>query len=413
MQSNGILQNSLYTPARILIIGKPSVLLHSQYLTQIFVSPIAAHDNSLRNKACDFVLQGFLSKGAEETLLCLTSGSDWVDEQNFTVLHKIATGLSMADLEENLLPHLDKIDALDAMGRTALTWAAARADSHAVALLLAHGADPNVLDIQWTNAVSYAAERNHLTCVRLLLEAGAAPDPILPKGVSVGSALNCASRSNCDPLVLKTLLDFGADTEASGVEKITPLIHTARTDNVNFAMLLLEYGADINAATAAGQTALTTAITLNSHNVLRLLLDRWYEYSTCPRLRGPNLLETAALYADIETIKILTATDHFKLKYDKTYNLVDCVKMYTERFDVTDEGIEAFRDLISVLDENPAALKKADELMEAGLVASHIYRDEFDDGAKGDSNSDGQFEDALEKFEALDVAEKGPLVDLS
>ncbi|KAF2248031.1 hypothetical protein BU26DRAFT_428101, partial [Trematosphaeria pertusa] len=82
----------------------------------------------------------------------------------------------MADLEEAIPQHLDEIDALDALGRTPLTWAAARGDSRAVALLLAHGANPDILDIQLSGGVSYAAQRNHLTCVRLLLEAGALPD---------------------------------------------------------------------------------------------------------------------------------------------------------------------------------------------------------------------------------------------
>ncbi|KAJ4287018.1 hypothetical protein N0V90_012899 [Kalmusia sp. IMI 367209] len=374
--------------------------------------PVAAHDNSPRNKACDFVLQGFLSKHAEESLLCLTSGSDWNEEQNFSALHKVVTGQSFADLEETIRKHLDEIDSLDAMGRTPLIWAAARGDGRAVGLLLAHDADPNILDVQYTGAVSYAAERSHLLCVRLLLEAGALPDPPLPNGIFVGSALNCAARNSSEPLILKTLLDFGADTEASGVDKITPLIHTARTDNVDFAMLLLEYGANINATTATGQTPLTTAITLNSHNVLRLLLDRWYEYSTCPRLHGPHLLRTAALFADLETIKILTATDHFKLKYDKLYVLADCVEQFTDRFDVTEESISAFRDLLSVLNEDPAAMKGVDKLMESGLLAHKLHDSfHFDSDADSTHDSDGLFEDASERLELSHCSEKS-FIDL-
>lgn len=100
----------------------------------------------------------------------------------------------------------------------------------------------------------------------------------------------------------KSLLDFGADVNASGNDGKTGLIHAARIDNAGFAMLLLEYGANINSVSADGSTPLTTAIIYNSHNVLRLFLDRWHEYSICPRMKGPNLLQVAALYADPATL---------------------------------------------------------------------------------------------------------------
>ncbi len=292
------------------------------------------------------------------------------------------------------------------MGRTPLTWAAARGNDHAVATLLAQGADPNSLDIQWTGPVSYAAERSHVVCVRLLLEAGAKTDPVIPGGLKIGSALNCAARNCSDVLVLKTLLDFGADTEAGGVDGRTSLIHAARTDNIDFAILLLEYGANINAVTIVGATPLTTAITSNSHSVLRLLLERWSDKSICPRLRGPHLLSTTALFADIETLKILTATDHFKLKYDKSYALLSCTDQLLDRFDVTDELIAAFQDLIAVITEGPEMAKTAESLLEAGLLP---YRDSprmSPGSSPSESGSDAAFEDALERVDVEKVVEK-------
>ncbi|KAL9007288.1 MAG: hypothetical protein Q9180_009715, partial [Flavoplaca navasiana] len=136
--------------------------------------------------------------------------------------------------------HPEQIDAVDALGRSPLTWAAARGSDHNVALLLGAGPDPNLIDVQFTSAVSYAAERDHTVYVR---------------------GLNCAARNATDPLVIKLLLDFGADVEASGVENIIPLIHAAQKDKASFAILLLEYGANINATTTLGQTPLTIAIT--------------------------------------------------------------------------------------------------------------------------------------------------------
>ena len=349
--------------------------------------PIAASDNSPRNKAHQFLLMGGLSDDDVEALRFLTRGDDFIDEQNYTILHRIILGLSMADLEEEIRHHPDKINTTDVMGRTPLAWAACRGDDRAIVTLLSHGAEVNTLDLQHSGVVGHAADRNYATCVRLLLEAGADPDIASAYGFKVGNPLNVAARNASDPLVLKTLLDFGADVDSSGIDGMTGLIHAARRDNASFATLLLEYGANINATSAAGQTPLTTAVAYNSHNVLRLLLDRWFEYSECPRLTGPHLLQIVALYADIETVHIVTNTDHLHLKYDSSYALGDFVSRLSERSDATEKLILAFEELLSVIKLGPASSGHhgSEDLMESGLAYSDA------------SDSDNEvFENAME-----------------
>ena len=361
--------------------------------------PIAVSDNSPRNKAHQALLMGDLSQEDEEALLCLTQGSDFIDEQNYTQLHKIVLGLSMMDLEEAITGRLDEVNTTDIMGRTALAWAACRGDDRAIVSLLRYGAKVNTLDIQNSAPICHAADRNHATCVRLLLEAGAYPDIAASLGHKVGGPLNCAARNATDPIVLKALLDFDADPDSSGVDGMTPLIHASRRDMVGFGVLLLEYGADINAKSAAGQTPLTTAISYNSHDILQLLLDRWFEYTECPRLKGPDLLQIVALYADTETMSILTATDHLLLKYDKNYGLSDFVSRLRQRPDATEKLIQAFEDLVHVVKQNATANHGAENLMESGLVpqdqldiADLITEIELD----GSAGSDEEFENALE-----------------
>ena len=351
--------------------------------------PIATSDNSPRNKAHQFLLMGGLSDDDAEALRCLTRGDDFIDEQNYTTLHKIILGLSMGDLEEEIRLHPENVNTTDAMGRTPLAWAACRGDDRAIVTLLSHGADVNTLDVQHSGVVGHAADRSYVTCVRLLLEAGADPDTASAHGFKVGNPLNVAARNASDPLVLTTLLDFGASVDSCGVDGMTALIHASRKDNVSFATLLLEYGANINAASAAGQTPLTTAVAYNSHNVLRLLLDRWFEYSECPRLTGPHLLQIAALYADIETITILTDTNHFHLKYDSSYALGDFMSRLNERPDATDKLIHAFDGLIDIIKRGPPSPGRGDTLglMESGLAYSDA------------SDSDGDvFENAMESL---------------
>ena len=321
-----------------------------------------------------------------------------------------------SSIEATTLEHPDDIHTQDAMGRTPLMWAAARGDDHSVTTLLAHGADPNVMDIQYTTAVSYAAQQDHGTCVRLLLEAGANPDPEIPGGAKVSSGLNCASRSASDPSIIKNLLDFGADTESCGVDGKTPLINVARTDNVSFALLLLEYGANINATSTSEQTPLTTAIIFNSHKVLQLLLDRWFEYSECPRLKGPHLLPIVALYADLRSIGILIDTDHFKLKYDKNYLTGDFAAILRTRIGSTEKLRVAFDELLYVINREPDWKISATSLMESGLLSadSPSLRSDCSSHASekccARDDVDEIFENALE---SLAVDDGSPLVGTS
>ncbi|KAI9696670.1 MAG: hypothetical protein M1820_008044 [Bogoriella megaspora] len=363
--------------------------------------PLSNHDNSPRNKAHDFVLQGGLSEDAFENLRCLTSGSDWEDEQNFTIIHKVVLGFSGKSLEDVILQHPDDIDTQDAMGRTPLLWAAARGDERAVMMLLAYGADTNLMDMQLAGPVSYAADQDHATCVRLLLEAGADPDPEIPGGFKVGSPLNCAARNATDPMVLKNLLDFNADIEASNVDGKTPLIHVARTGNVKFALLLLEYGADINAVSSTEQTPLTTAITYNNHDILQLLLDRWFEYSECPRLKGPHLLSIVATYADLKTVNILATTDHLKLKYDKDYSTTGFESLIKERFSSNEKLVVAFDNLLHIINLEPNWKVSNESLMESGMLSRRSTGTESScpshtSATHQNSDSDEEFENALE-----------------
>lgn len=86
--------------------------------------------------------------------------------------------------------------------------------------------------------------------------------------------------------MLKLLLDFEGNLNACNPEGLTALHSVARTQNVDCALLLLEFGADLNAMFNNGRTPLTTAITYNNHPVLQLFVNRCYQYITNLRLSG-------------------------------------------------------------------------------------------------------------------------------
>ncbi|KAK1237391.1 hypothetical protein MKX08_003016 [Trichoderma sp. CBMAI-0020] len=334
--------------------------------------PIGVFDNSPRAKACHFLLEGNLSEPAVDALRAITKGNeyleDFIDGSKFTKTHRIVLGLSSSDLEAELLLHPEEIDLQDSLGRTALAWAAARNDSRAVVTLLRYGADPNIIDVQISGALSNAAAQGHTACVKLLLDAGADPNPPLPSGIKKGSPLNVAARNTNDPLVVKILLDFGADVNQAGVDGKTALFYAAQKDDARLVILLLEHGAESSKFSSTGDTPLTTAIIHNSHHVLQLLLERWHAYSEYPQLKGSHLLNITALYADLKTIDILANSNHFRLKYNKHYALGDLKKTLRGRKDANDKLSFAFDELLWIFEGTSHVAEPDESLLEAGQM---------------------------------------------
>ncbi|KAI1925123.1 hypothetical protein LOZ39_003125 [Ophidiomyces ophidiicola] len=311
--------------------------------------PFASSDNCPRIKACHFLLEACLSESGESALKTITQGGhleDFIEDSRFTSIHWIVLGLRLLDLNTEVELHPEDLNAPYSMGRTLLAWAAACGDSHTIVVLLSHGADPNITDTQLSGPIFNAAARGHTVCVCLLLEAGGDPDPPLPSG---------------------SLLDFGANVNSRGSDGQTALIHASWADNSSTAMLLLDYGADINALSDTSSSPLTTAITYNSHNVLWLILDRWHEYTSCPRLEGPNILQLVAAYADIKTITILASAEHFRLKYDKHYALGAFRDRLLQRCDINEKLISAFDNLLDVISHIPDVRESPESNLEAGF----------------------------------------------
>lgn len=302
--------------------------------------------------------------------------------------------MSLKDLETEILHNPESVDVRDAMGRTALEWAAARGDDRAVVTLLSFGAEPNIMDKKLNTPLTLASNQGCTLCARLLLEAGALADPVLPSGVKFGSPLNCAARNANDPLLIKTLLDFDADVEACGVDGVTPLLHAARGKPVSFAKLLLDYGANINATAKEERTPLTTAIIYNNHDVLRLLLDRWFEYTECPRLKGPHLLDLIVEHADVETMTILTNAKHLQFRRDNDYVLERSAAQLNNRLDLTDAMVAAFKGLLDTISDSPKRAKGIESLRKSKVTDLEKGKGMSED----DTESVDEYEDAQESL---------------
>ena len=111
----------------------------------------------------------------------------------------------------------------------------------------------------------------------------------------------------------------------------------------------MEHVANINAVSLANLTPLTAAVTWNSHGVLKLLLERWFEYSECPRLKGLHLVKTLAMYGDVTTMDILSRTDHLLSKYDKEYLNSDYRSLLQARLEFNESLEHAFEELLRIM----------------------------------------------------------------
>ncbi len=160
--------------------------------------------------------------------------------------------------------------AVDASGELPLHLAARLGDSEIVDLLLAHGAQVDARDLTYgQSAMMIAVREGHGDLVRRLLAAGADVNAqslageehrrVLPSEVPVGTSQGVGINRSGLP-------DRGMRYPITGM--LTPLMYAARQGNLALTKLLVENGADIEAADANGITPLINAI-LN-HSVVNV-----------------------------------------------------------------------------------------------------------------------------------------------
>ena len=260
-------------------------------------------DFAFRNKCSDTELQ---------ELGCIrhSRDRDWVEEQNFPPIHNVIFGLSPRSLAAELEKTPGAVHATDAQGRTALDWAAARAQLDDMRLLIAHGSGMNNMDITGRTTILHAVDSHSTEAVHLLLEAGADPDPRVPEGLFRSSPLTAAGFGGLADM-LRVFLQFGANLDAHNPEGRTALHAAATKQDAECATVLLESGARLEDVVGSGWTPIMTAIAHNSHAVLRLFAgwcqSRLVLTGSTARVTSSQLLPVIAECADSETIRIVTS----------------------------------------------------------------------------------------------------------
>ncbi|EXA30996.1 hypothetical protein FOVG_17681 [Fusarium oxysporum f. sp. pisi HDV247] len=224
------------------------------------------------------------------------------------------------DIIRLLLDRRASVEAADEDGRTPLWWASLKGHEAVVRLLLDRGADTNTADKWGQTPLSWATKRGHEAVVQLLLDWGA---DIEATDKDSQTPLLTAALKGYEAIV-QLLLDHDASIKAADKEGWTPLLRAAENGHEAVVRLLLDWGADIEATDKDSQTPLLTAA-LKGHKaimplrgqtllwwaaergdeaIMRLLLDQGADTEAADK-DGRTPLLTAAAWGHEATVRLL------------------------------------------------------------------------------------------------------------
>lgn len=206
----------------------------------------------------------------------LAEGAD-VNRELFSAITAID-----ADRVRFLIEKGADVNARNAQGASALDVAARARRTSLVEILMDAGADPNTADKDGFFPLLHAINRNHVPTIEMLVKKGAdiekrSKDGITPLAWAIGDNKFFAA---------KALIELGADINApSGYEEVTPLMVlatqlAARTRSghiaqgpqpLDLAQMIIEKGADVNARSKDGITAIMIAAGHNNAPIIALL----------------------------------------------------------------------------------------------------------------------------------------------
>ncbi|MEN6540588.1 MAG: ankyrin repeat domain-containing protein, partial [Mizugakiibacter sp.] len=197
-----------------------------------------------------------------------------------------------------LLKHKARVDAPNALGRTALMQAALEGHVACVRALLAAGADPARADQHGTTALMEAARAGAAGAIAALAEAKAPPAPCDAHGRDA-LALACQS-PRADAATIRALLALGAEPKHAGADGRSALDHAAAAGRWDLVALL-----DPNTplpATLAASAAPEPGADTPAHLLDALRFGHWAIVSGfAARVREWRDDERAALYLELST----------------------------------------------------------------------------------------------------------------
>lgn len=263
------------------------------------------------------------------------------------------------------------INKADSFGKTALWWAARRADHRSIATFLSYGADFRLADIEDQQPLHAAAWAGSVECLTLLLEWGADPNSRDAYGVTpLKIVASCVNDIRC----LEVLVHHGGEINVRCNAGVTPISIATTNVMMKAAQCLVDLGADINIADSDGWNCLQLNIYWNEHESVRFCLQCEADYLNVTE-EGYTTLHIAAIHGDIGTLEILTTSRLAGLDVEAKDKADKTARDHTiERVDVSAEWISAFEALLG-------SVKKPDHDSE-GFGDSDSSSDVFEDASE-------------------------------
>ncbi|KAL8731479.1 MAG: hypothetical protein Q9181_004289 [Wetmoreana brouardii] len=312
-------------------------------------------------------------QSSAERLRTLFDEESWLEQKQFTTLHKIVLRLTNTcrSLDDELLVSTKEINVTDSEGRTPISWAAEHNDDRAVAILLKFGADASKSDNDGNTPLHYACScTGGPSVLPLLLTAGAAPTV---RNKWRQTPLNWASFFQNDPIFAQQLLACpGVHLNEVDYHGCTAIGNAAFKCNEEMLRYLLDAGADPNFVENDSTTALLECISSNNHASLAILLEK-LGHSALNLAHQDAKSETCLHYlarrADVETIAIFLQALH-----DGSVDIAGLDTAHVGKDGLTVRDVLALRGFVEVKDAMMQVLEIIDR--EVASEKSSVLSDE-------------------------------------